>query len=131
MDWIGPLIGASVFIAIMSFVNRRVRLRLNAVFAAGAAGVYLSGGLGPWELVFPALVTPIAYFAIESFPLIGVLWFMHAAWDAVHHFYGNPIWPFMPTSSFGCILFDSVIAIWFIVGAPSFMDRRTVSVGSA
>lgn len=120
MDWIGPAIGAGVFILIMSFVNRRVRLRLNAVLAAGAAGVYLSGGLGPWELVYPAIATPLLYFALESFPLIGVAWLMHAAWDTVHHFYGNPIWPFMATSSFGCLIFDSVIATWFLFGAPSF-----------
>src|SRR5436853_7853912 len=110
MDWIGPAIGAAVFVLIMSVVNTRVRLRLDAVPAAGAAGVYLSGGLGPWELLYPALVTPLLYFAIESFPLIGVAWLMHAAWDTVHHFYGNPIWPFMPTSSFGCLVFDCLIA---------------------
>ena len=27
---------------------------------------------------------------------------MHAAWDLAHHFWGNPIWPFMPASSWGC-----------------------------
>jgi hypothetical protein len=43
---------------------------------------------------------------------------MHAGWDLVHHLFGNAIWPFMPTSSFGCMLFDSAIAVWFLAGAP-------------
>jgi hypothetical protein len=47
---------------------------------------------------------------------------MHAGWDIAHHFYGNPIWPFMPTSSFGCMIFDAVIAFWFLVGAPSVFE---------
>jgi hypothetical protein len=25
----------------------------------------------------------------------------------------------MPTSSFGCMLFDALIAVWFLVNAPS------------
>jgi len=52
---------------------------------------------------------------------------MHSAWDLVHHLYGNPIWPFMPTSSFGCLVFDALIALWFLAGAPSisgFLRRR-------
>src|SRR6478672_3540001 len=94
MDGIGPVMGAALFILLMSFVSRAVRLRLNAVLAAGAAGVYLSGGFGPWELVYPALLTPLLYFAFGSFRLIGVAWLLHSAWDVAHHFYGNPIWPF-------------------------------------
>jgi hypothetical protein len=30
------------------------------------------------------------------------------------------IWPFMSTSSFGCLIFDSLIAIWFLAGAPAY-----------
>jgi hypothetical protein len=45
---------------------------------------------------------------------------MHACWDLVHHLYGTPIWAFMPSSSFGCLLFDTLIAIWFMAGAPAF-----------
>jgi hypothetical protein len=56
---------------------------------------------------------------------------MHAAWDAVHHFYDNPIWPFMPTSSSGCIIFDSLIALWFVLGAPCLRDRRAIAPTTA
>jgi hypothetical protein len=48
---------------------------------------------------------------------------MHAAWDVPHHLWGHPIWPFMPTSSFGCVIFDTLIAIWFLAGAPSWLTR--------
>ncbi|HME69362.1 MAG TPA: DUF6010 family protein [Myxococcota bacterium] len=44
---------------------------------------------------------------------IGLAWLMHTSWDLVHHLYGNVIWPFMPTSSFGRMIFDVLIAIWF------------------
>jgi hypothetical protein len=124
-DYLGPAAAAVAFVAIMSLVREPARLRLNAVFAAGAGGVYLSGGFGPWELIYPALVLPIAYLGLRSHRYIGVAWLMHAAWDLAHHFYGNPIWPFMPTSSFGCLIFDSVIAVWFLAGAPSVLGALT------
>ena len=56
-------------------------------------------------------------------PFIGLAWLMHAAWDLAHHLWGNPIWPFMPTSSFGCMIFDTLIAIWFLAGAPALTAR--------
>jgi len=55
---------------------------------------------------------------------------MHACWDVAHHLYGNPLWPWMPTSSFGCLIFDSTIAVWFLAGAPSvFARRRAAAAG--
>jgi hypothetical protein len=42
----------------------------------------------------------------------------------VHHFYGNPIWPFQPTSSAGCAITDALLAVWFLYGAPSLADLR-------
>ena len=87
MDYVGPAIGAGVFVLIMSLVHEPARRTFNAVLIAGASGVYLSGG--------------------------------HAAWDLPHHFWGHPIWPFMPTSSFGCVIFDTLVAFWFLAGAPS------------
>ena len=118
MDIIGTIIGAVVFIALMSLVREPTRRTLNAVIVAGAGGAYLSGGgFGPWEVVYSVIATPVAFLGLGSYPFIGIAWLMHAAWGIVHHLYGNPIWPFMPTSSFGCMIFDGVIAIWFIAGA--------------
>lgn len=126
-DYLGPAAGAVTFVVIMSLVPEPSRRRYNAILAAGASGVYLSGGLGLWELPFAALAGGlVAYLGLRSHRWIGVAWLMHAAWDAVHHVYGNPIWPFMPTSSFGCMIFDTMIAIWFLAGAPSILARLRV-----
>ena len=124
MDVIGPAIGAAAFVLSMTFVREPVRLRLNAVLVAGASGVYLSGGFGPWELVYPAMVMPVVYAGLGSYRFVGIAWLLHAAWDVVHHLWGNPIWPFMATSSFGCMVFDSLIAVWFFAGAPDLLPLR-------
>ena len=62
---------------------------------------------------------------------IGVGWLIHAGWDIAHHLWGNPIWPFMPTSAFGCMIFDGMIAVWFLAGAPSFLKRPHVAMRAA
>jgi hypothetical protein len=61
----------------------------------------------------------VAFKGLRDARFIGVAWLMHSAWDLVHHFFGNAIWPFMETSSFGCCICDVVIAAWFLAGAPS------------
>jgi hypothetical protein len=125
MDYFGPVISAVLFVLIMSFVPEPARRKLNAIFAAGAIGAYLNGGFGAWELLYPALATPIVYRGLRSHRYIGVAWLMHGAWDLPHHLWGNPIWPFMRTSSFGCMLFDALIAMWFLAGAPSHITERS------
>ena len=123
-DYLGPAAGAIVFVLLMSLVKEPARRDFNAIFVAGASGVYLSGGLGAWELVYPALAAVVAYLGLRSHRYIGVAWLMHSSWDLVHHFHGHPIWPFMPTSSFGCTIFDAVIACWFLAGAPTLFGSR-------
>jgi uncharacterized protein DUF6010 len=129
MDYIGPAVGALVFVGAMSLVAEPTRRALNAVIVAGASGVYLSGGFGLWELMYPAIATPIAFYGLRSHRFIGLAWLMHAGWDAAHHLWGNPIWPFMPSSAFGCMIFDAAIAPWFLAGAPSLV-KRTLGAGS-
>src|SRR5690349_16444318 len=85
-----PLLGALVFVAIMSFVREPTRHRLNAVLVAGATGVYLNGGLGAWELLYLPIAMPVVYLGLRSYRFIGVAWIMHATWDLVHHLWGNP-----------------------------------------
>ena len=107
MDYVGPGVAALVFVGVMSLVAEPTRRTLNAVILAGASGVYLSGGFGPWELIYPVVAGTASYLGLRSYRMIGLGWLLHAGWDTVHHFYGNPIWPFMPTSSFGCLVFDN------------------------
>jgi uncharacterized protein DUF6010 len=128
MDFVGPVIGALVFVIIMSLVSEPARRTINAMIVAGASGAYLSGGgFGIWEVAFPVVALPIAYRGLRSYSFIGLAWLMHSCWDIVHHLWGNPIWPFMPTSSFGCLIFDALIAIWFLAGAPSLVHRTRVA----
>jgi hypothetical protein len=124
MDYVGPALGAVIFAVVMSLVREPARRTFNAILVAGAGGVYLSGGFGLWELIYPVIVTPVAYLGLMSYRFIGIAWLLHSAWDIAHHFWGNPIWPFMPTSSFGCMIFDALIAVWFLVGAPSLIFAR-------
>lgn len=124
MDYVGPALGAVIFVVVMSLVREPARRTFNAILVAGAGGVYLSGGFGLWELLYPVIVTPVAYLGVRSYKFIGIAWLLHSAWDIAHHFWGNPIWPFMPTSSFGCMIFDSLIAVWFLAGAPSLIFAR-------
>jgi len=123
-DYFGPALGALLFIVVMSRVKEPARRSFNAVFVGGAMGAYLSGGLGAWELVFAAGGITVAYLGLRSHRFIGVAWLMHSAWDLVHHLFGNVIWPFMPTSSFGCMIFDAAIALWFLAGAPGRLCAR-------
>jgi hypothetical protein len=133
-DYVGPVVAAAVFVVLMGFVRESVRRPLNALIVAGASGAYLSGGgFGIWEILYPVLAMPFAYAGLRSYRFIAIAWFMHSGWDFLHHMWGGPIWPFMPTSSFGCLVFDSLIAIWFLTGAPSLRstDRRASAVSNA
>jgi hypothetical protein len=121
-DYFGPVIGGLVFIALMSFMKEPTRRNFNAIFVAGAMGAYISGGLGSWELPFAAAGSVVAFRGLRSHRFIGIAWLMHSGWDLLHHFFGNPIWPFMTTSSFGCCICDAVIAAWFFAGAPSAVE---------
>ena len=122
-DYSGPVIGALLFVLIMSRVPEPARRNFNAILVAGTCSAYLGGGFGIWELAYPLLATPVVYAGLRSYRFIGIAWLMHAAWDLAHHLWGNPIWPFMATSSWGCMIFDAVIAIWFLAGAPALIQH--------
>ena len=119
LDAIGPALGAAVFVLVMSLVREPARRQFNAIFVAGAGAAYLNGGLGLWEFPFIAVATAVAYLGLRSHRFIGAAWLLHAAWDVVHHLWGNAIWPWQPLSSFGCAVLDTLLALWFLAGAPS------------
>jgi len=130
-DWVGPVVAAGVFVVLMGLVREPARRTVNAVIVAGASGAYLSGGgFGVWEVLFPIVAMPFAYAGLHSYRSIAIAWLLHAAWDFAHHLWGGPIWPFLPTSSFGCLIFDSLIAVWFFLGAPSMRARQRVVRGT-
>jgi hypothetical protein len=71
-----------------------------------------------------------AYFAQRSYTANGIVWLMHAGWDAVHHFYGNTLYHWDPMSSFGCMIMDPVVAAWYFAGCPSVFARFGATRGS-
>jgi hypothetical protein len=124
MDYVGPAIGALAFVLGMSFVAEPQRKTINAFLVAGASGVYISGGFGVVEVFVAAVILIIAYQGLRSYSWIGAAWLLHAAWDVPHHLWHRPIWPFQPTSSLGCVIFDSLIAVWFFANAPALIPSR-------
>ena len=115
----GPALQALAFVLVMSLVREPARQQFNAILVAGAGAAYLNGGLGFWEYPFIPAATAAAYLGLRSYRWIGIAWLLHTGWDIVHHLYGDPIWPWQPLSSLGCATLDSLIAIWFLAGAPS------------
>ena len=55
VDYVGPMVSAAIFVLVMSLIKEPTRRTFNAIFVAGASGVYLSGGFGLWELLYPAI----------------------------------------------------------------------------
>jgi len=99
------------------------RHKISAIAVAGAAAAYLGGGLGAWEIVYMLLASFVAYRSLDSYRFVALAWAMHVVWDIVHHIYGNPIWPFRPASSAGCAITDSILVIWYLMGAPPLLRR--------
>jgi hypothetical protein len=119
VDVVAPVVVATLFIVATSAFKEPQRRNFNAIMIAGAGAAYLNGGLGIWEFAFTAVVTYCAFRGLNSYGCIGLGWLLHTGWDVMHHWYGNPIVPFVPTSSLGCAICDPIIAAWCFAGAPS------------
>jgi Family of unknown function (DUF6010) len=131
-DFVIPVIVPIVFMLASSVIPEPNRRRFNAILIAGAGAAYLSGGgLGYWEFAFTAVISYIAYRGLESYRFIGIGWLLHTGWDLAHHFYGNPIIPFAPASSWGCAITDAILAVWFFASAPALLPKRLRSSPSA
>jgi hypothetical protein len=119
IELISPLVVALIFITLCSLFREPNRQSFSALMIAGAGAAYLNGGLLGWEFAFCNVMTAVAYFGLKDYRFIGIGWLLHTAWDTVHHLYGTPIVPFVPLSSFGCMICDPVLALWYFRGAPS------------
>lgn len=122
-NFLAPTIAAVVFILIMSAVKEPTRQKFNAVAGAGFATLYANGGFGLWEIGYMTAAFFPAYLGLRSYRWIGVVWLMHAGWDLAHHLYGNTLFQWAPSSSFGCFIMDAIVSVWFFLGAPSLFDR--------
>src|SRR5205814_3067395 len=85
LDYIGPALGALLFVAVMSLVAEPTRRTLNAIILAGASSVYLRGGFGLWELIYPVIGTAIGFRGLKSYRWIADGWLIHACCDIVPH----------------------------------------------
>ena len=126
-DIVAPVVVATLFMSATSAFKEPQRRHFNAIMIAGAGAAYLNGGLGVWEFAFTPIVTYCAYKGLNVYRFIGLGWLLHTGWDVMHHLYGNPIVPFVPTSSLGCAICDPIIAAWCFAGAPSVYGLGTRS----
>ncbi len=55
----------------------------------------------------------------HRYPAIGIGWLVHTLSEVIHHLICHPMVDFIPLSSFGCAVFDPLIALWFFAWAPS------------
>lgn len=104
---------ALVYMAISSLASELNRQKISALIIAGAGAVYWSGGLGIAEYIFATSMLLMAFKGLTNYKFIGLAWLMHTSWDILHLLYGNPIVPFSVSSSAGCAVCDSVLALWF------------------
>lgn len=115
---ISPIVVGGLMIGLISLLREPARQKFSVIFVAGAGAAYFGGGFGPWELVFCTVITLLAFRGLDDYRAIGVAWLLHSGWDLAHDLYGNPIIPFAPTSSFGCLICDPVLAVWYLLRAP-------------
>ena len=123
---LAPLLVAAVLIFLISLFREPGRRKFSAVFLAGAGAAYLSGGLGLAEFAFCALITFLAYRGLDNYRYIAIGWVLHTCWDLAHHYHGNPIIIFDPTSSIGCAICDLGLAAYYAIGAPAIVRNAAI-----
>lgn len=113
------LIAAALFIGLVGLIPEPWRQRTAATMATLAAFTYITHELGAWEYAFMIALIAAGLAGFRSYPAIGIAWLIHTLSDVFHHSAGMPMVASIPLSSFGCAIFDPLIAIWFFYGAPS------------
>src|ERR1700741_3478611 len=121
MDYVGPALGALLFVAVMSIVAEPTRRTLNAIVLAGASGVYLSGGFGLWELTYPVIGAAVAFGGLRSYRVLGVGWLVHAGWGVSGGRGARWVW------------WGASLALWVWAvggGAPGGLGPRCITCGA-
>lgn len=118
---IGNVIAAPLFVLVAGLIPEPYRQFTMALLLGVAAIVYLGHGLGHLEWIFAAALAVCAIAGFSTYLAIGAGWLLHTVSDALHHRINRPMVPRIPMSSFGCAVFDPLIAIWFFLGAPALI----------
>ena len=118
-NYIIPIFVAFGIILLFSLVKEPYRQTINALIIASAGAIYVHNGLGPIEFILMPTLIFCAYKGLTNYKFVALGWFIHTAWDLLHHFTRNPVLPYMPSSAMECAITDPIIAIWFYYGAPS------------
>ena len=129
LNAVAAVIIALIYIALSSVLKEPTRQQVSAVIIAGAGAAYFRGGFGGAEMAFCTVMTFVAFKGLSNYTYIGLGWLLHTGWDILHHLYGNSIVPFDPSSSAGCAVCDTILALWFFWGAPNVFNllRRTTA----
>jgi Family of unknown function (DUF6010) len=107
-----------IYIAGLSLIDQPARRYVSAAILASAAFVYLGHGLGRLELWLAFTLLVLAALGSQWYPFIALGWVIHAGADIAHHRVDSPMFGWLPTSSWGCAVFDMIIAAWLVIGAP-------------
>jgi hypothetical protein len=102
-----------------------------AIVLAVAAGVYVNGGFGLWEMPVAVLAAGCAYRGLTSYRAIGLGWLVHTAWGLAHAAAGYPMLRWLPPSALECAVTDALLAIWLFAGAPDLTARWPTRRGRA
>lgn len=117
-SFVQPLIVSAVWIALASLMRDPDKRVAQAIIVAVAAGAYMDGGFGQWELLFTVAVGFCAYRGLRSYRWIAAGWAAHTVWDVLHHLNNHPMIAWLPASSFNCAVTDAVLAVWLFAHAP-------------
>lgn len=129
--WIlAPIVAALAFIVAGACLPEPARQKASAVLVASAGAVYAAGGFGLAEVGFCVLLLALAYRGLADYRALGLAWLLHGIWDLAHDLWGNPILPYVPQSSFACLVYDPVVAAWYLLGAPGLARRNRASAAA-
>lgn len=117
------VVAGIVTILLVGLIPEPHRQRSMAIVVGFASGLYWESGLGAWEYLPMLTGLALAYWGLRWYPAIGGAWLIHTANDIAHHHIGYPLAAGIPLSSFGCAIYDPVLAVWFFFGAPNLLER--------
>ena len=113
------LVAAPLVVAALGALAEPWRRRVSVAMLLFATFVYLRHNLGLWELGFATALLLCAMSGARSYRAIGIGWLVHTLSDVFHHAANDPMISAIPLSSFGCAIFDPLLAIWYFADAPS------------